>query len=63
LHLADLSIDFGNNGRIEGSLEHSPTIFLSAKSDAGCHYILIISDRETNIGRFFLFSHVDLLVI
>jgi hypothetical protein len=28
---------------------------LSAKSGAGCHYILIISDRNTNIiGQFFL---------
>jgi hypothetical protein len=36
---------------------------LSAKSGAGCHYILIISDRGTNIiGQFFLFRRVDLLI-
>jgi hypothetical protein len=33
--------------------------FLSAKSGTGCHYILIISFRGTNIiGQFFLFRHV-----
>jgi len=41
-------------------LEERRTIFLSAKFGAGCHYILIISDRGTNIiGQFYLFRHVD----
>jgi hypothetical protein len=37
--------------------------FVSAKSGAGCNYILIISDGGTNIiGPVFLFRHVDLLI-
>ncbi|MCG6972037.1 MAG: hypothetical protein LJE66_02710 [Desulfobacterales bacterium] len=36
--------------------------FLSAKSGAGCHYGLIISDMGTIIiGQFFLLNHVYLL--
>jgi hypothetical protein len=47
LTLANLSIDLVDNGRLEDSLEEHRTIFLSAKSGAGCHYILIISAGGT----------------
>jgi len=37
--------------------------FFSAKPGAGCHYLLIISDRGTNIiGQFFLFRRVELII-
>jgi hypothetical protein len=52
--LSDVSIDFVDYERLEGSLEKRRTIFLSTKSGAGWHYILIISGRGASIiGQFF----------
>jgi hypothetical protein len=62
LTLADVSIDFSDNGGLEGPLEERRTIFerkiwcrLSLHSD--------YQRQGTNIiGQFFLFRHVDLLI-
>jgi hypothetical protein len=63
LTLADLSIDFSDNGGLEGSLEERRTVFLSAKYRAGCHYILIISDRGTSLFVNFFVSVIAYLYV